>query len=70
MARTTPLANSAQPVRTFQLGRENRKIFGVCSGIANYFGIDALLVRVGFVAAVLMFGLPLILYFVIALVAD
>lgn len=56
--------------RTFRLDRSNRKIMGVCSGIANYFDIDTMLVRVGWVAATLIFGLPVILYFIIGLVAD
>ncbi|OJJ15944.1 hypothetical protein BKI52_36915 [marine bacterium AO1-C] len=28
----------------------DKKIFGVCGGIADYFGIDPTLVRIGFVA--------------------
>ncbi len=57
--------------RSFALDRSNGKLLGVCSGIANYAGIDALLVRIGFVAAVLLgFGLPILLYFVIALLAN
>lgn len=56
--------------RSFRLDRSNRKIFGVCGGLAKYFSIDPLLVRIGVVAATLIFGLPLILYIVVALVAD
>lgn len=70
MRRSTPLNPNGNPVRTFRLDPANRKIFGVCSGLGRYFGIDPLLVRIGFVAATLLFGLPLILYFIIALVAD
>ena len=56
---------------SFALDRSNGKLLGVCSGIANRFGIDALLVRLGFVISVLMgFGLPILLYFAIALLAD
>lgn len=55
----------------FALDRSNGKILGVCSGLANSFGIDALLIRVGFIASVLLgFGLPILLYFIIALLAD
>ena len=56
---------------SFALDRSNGKLLGVCSGIANSFGVDALLVRLGFVISVLMgFGLPILLYFAIALLAD
>lgn len=56
--------------RTFHLGRNNRKILGVCSGLANYFDIDPMLVRIGWVAATLFFGVSIIFYIVIGLVAD
>ena len=56
--------------RKFMLDRSNGKLLGVCAGIGNYFGIDPLFARIGFVAATLFFGVPAILYFIIALVAD
>ena len=56
--------------RKFQLDKGNAKLMGVCSGLGNYFNIDPMLVRVGWVLATFMFGLPLIAYFVIGLVAD
>ncbi len=57
--------------RPLRLDRANGKIFGVCSGIHNRYGIDALMLRIGFVAATLLgFGLPLILYIVLALIVD
>ncbi len=56
--------------RRFALSRTNRKLLGVCGGIADYFSIDPLLVRLGFVVATLAFGLPIILYPIIALIAD
>ena len=55
----------------FRLDRSNAKLLGVCSGIAAYTGMDALWVRVGFIGAVLVgFGFPLLLYPVIALLAN
>ena len=55
----------------FALDRSNGKIFGVCSGLANSFGIDALLIRIGFIASVLLgFGFPILLYLIIALLAN
>jgi phage shock protein PspC (stress-responsive transcriptional regulator) len=44
---------------------------GVCAGLANYFGIDTVWFRAGFLtAAVIGFGSPVIIYLVIGLVAD
>ncbi len=56
--------------RKFRLDRANGKLLGVCSGMGSYFNITPLFMRIGFVAATLMFGLPVVLYFIIALVAD
>ncbi len=59
------------PSRSFRLDKGNAKLAGVCSGIGNYFGIDPLLVRIGFVAATLFgFGAPVLIYAAIALIAD
>ncbi|MDA1029230.1 MAG: PspC domain-containing protein [Bacteroidetes bacterium] len=44
----------------------DKKIAGVCGGIAEYFGIDATLVRVGYVLlSLLSAGFPLIVVYVI-----
>lgn len=59
------------PRAGFRLGKSNAKLAGVCSGIGDYFGIDPLLVRIGFVAAALLgFGSPVLIYLAIALIAD
>lgn len=59
------------PRAGFRLDKTNAKVFGVCAGIADYFGIDALLVRIGFVAGALLgFGSFLLIYLAIALIAD
>jgi len=43
----------------------------VCAGTAAYFGIDPLLVRIGFVAGTLLgFGSFILIYLAIALIAD
>ncbi len=41
---------------------DNKVLFGVCGGIADYFGIDATLVRLIWAAFALLFGLGIILY--------
>ena len=60
------------PSRTkFYLDKRHGKFMGVCSGIADYTGLDVTLVRIMFVGAVLMSGgsvLPL--YFVAGFIAD
>ena len=43
-------------------------LFGVCGGIAEYFGIDPTWVRVGWVILVLFAGTGLLLYVILALV--
>ena len=55
----------------FRLDKTHGKIMGVCAGLTNYFGIETVWLRVGFVAASLLgFGSPILIYLVIGLVAD
>lgn len=55
----------------FRKNRRDGVIFGVCAGIANQFGIDVLWTRVAFVALTLLgFGLPLLLYITVAILAP
>lgn len=42
----------------------NGKLMGVCSGIAEYTGIDAFWLRIGMVGLTIAFGWPLLAYFV------
>jgi phage shock protein C len=60
------------PSRTrFYKDKANGKLFGVCSGIADYTGIDVVLVRIMFAFSVFLSGgMTLPLYFITALVAD
>ncbi len=46
----------------------DKKLFGVCGGLGEYFDIDPTFVRVLFLAAFLMFGTGLLLYVVLAIV--
>lgn len=48
--------------------RKNRMIDGVCGGIANFFGIDPTIIRLIWVAAVLLKGAGIILYIIAAIV--
>lgn len=55
----------------FRLDKTNAKLMGVCSGLANYTGIETVWLRIGFVVASLLgFGSPVLIYLVIGLVAD
>ena len=45
--------------------KTDRKLAGVCGGLANYFNIDSTLIRVGFVLLGLPGGLPGVLPYLI-----
>ena len=45
-----------------------KKILGVCGGIAEYFNVDPTLIRLGVVAIALMFGTGLLAYLIAAFV--
>ena len=54
----------------FLINRRDAKIMGVAAGLSDYTGIDPLIVRRGFVAAVLLAApLAIIFYLVTGLVA-
>jgi phage shock protein C len=57
--------------RGFRLNREQGKLMGVSAGLAEYFGVDVTLVRVGWVLGTLLGAGSLILvYLAIGLIAD
>jgi phage shock protein PspC (stress-responsive transcriptional regulator) len=43
----------------------NKVIAGVCAGLGEYFGVDPVLVRLGFVIAVLVFGFGVLPYIIL-----
>lgn len=51
-----------------RLVKGDKKIFGVCSGLANYFDIDPTIMRILFLAAFLFFGTGLLLYVILFIV--
>ena len=64
-------SHGGPPAKSFGLDRHKGKIFGVCAGIARYFGIDPLVVRALFViGTVVGFGSFILIYLAIALIAD
>jgi phage shock protein C len=50
--------------------RTDRKLWGVCGGIAQHFDIDPTLVRIITVASVFVTGLGLIAYIIAAIVVP
>ena len=57
--------------RSFHLNKSSGKLMGVCSGIADYFGWDPMLVRIGWVlGTVFLAGSLVIVYVAIGLIAD
>ena len=59
------------PGKSFRLDKSRGKVMGVCAGIGNYFGIDANIVRIGFVAGTIIgFGSLILVYLAIGLIAD
>ena len=51
-----------------RLVKGEKKIFGVCSGIANYFDCDPTIVRLLFLVLLLGYGAGLWLYLIAAIV--
>ena len=56
--------------RRLYRSRTNRKVAGVCGGLAEYFNIDATLMRVLFVVLALLGGPGLLIYLVLWIVVP
>ena len=53
------------------LDKANKKILGVCGGLANWSGIDPMIVRIIFAAAtVIGVGSPILIYILLAMILD
>lgn len=63
--------SNGDPATGFRLDKYNGMIGGVCSGLARYFDVDPLIVRLVFVLGTLIgFGSLLIVYLAIWVLAD
>ncbi len=60
----------SNPVKKLYLDVENRKLGGVCSGLAAYFDIDVTLIRIIFLAGLFCGGFGFWLYIIIWIVAP
>ena len=56
--------------KRFYRDSKNKVFGGVCSGLANYFNIDVILVRVLFAASLLFVGVGLGLYLLLWILAP
>ena len=56
--------------RTLYRDTDDQKIGGVCSGLARYFDLDPLLVRVVFVASLVFGGWSLVVYLLLWWLVD
>jgi phage shock protein C len=56
--------------KKFYRSRANRKLWGVCGGIAQYFGIDPTLVRILAVASLFVGSLGFWIYIITALIVP
>ena len=51
-----------------RLVKGDKMIFGVCSGLGNYFDMDPTIIRAIFLFAAIVFGSGLLLYLILAIV--
>jgi phage shock protein C len=66
-----PVFSKESKMTKLMLDRANKKIWGVCGGLANWTGMDATVVRVIFVLATLFgFGSALLIYVALGLILD
>jgi phage shock protein C len=71
MTRSTKEETVGSYRRTFRVNREERKMLGVCAGIADHFNVDVTLVRVAVaVATIMTFPLVLFAYLLLAMIAK
>ena len=58
------------PQKRYHLSSTDKKLAGVCGGLAEYFDIDSLLVRIGFLVLVFGYGTGVLLYILLWLLAP
>ena len=59
-----------RPRTRFYRDKLNGKFLGVCSGIADYTGVDVLWVRLGFIILTFAMGWPMLVYLAIGMLAP
>lgn len=53
-----------------RLDEANKKLAGVCAGVANFFGLDVTIVRLVWVLAVLFAGVGILAYLILWIVVP
>ncbi|MBQ4223536.1 MAG: PspC domain-containing protein [Prevotella sp.] len=56
--------------KRYHLSQTDKKLGGVCGGIAEYFDVDPLLVRIAFIILFLGYGSGLLVYILLWLLAP
>lgn len=51
-----------------RLVKKDKKIFGVCGGLGEYFDLDPTLIRAAFLVSAIIFGSGILLYIILAIV--
>lgn len=72
-ANIRPVYNSRESKKMSKLvlDQANKKILGVCAGLANWTGMDVMIVRLLFVAATLIgVGSPILIYIALGLILN
>jgi phage shock protein C len=66
-----PVEGRKTKMTKLMLNRANKKILGVCAGLADWTGIDTTVIRVAFVLTTLIgFGSPILIYIALGLILD
>ncbi len=58
------------PRTRFYRNKAEGKFLGVCAGVADYTGVDAIWIRLGFLVAMFTLGWPIFVYFAIGMFAE
>ena len=64
------MTNQTTTTHLLRRSQKNRMLFGVCGGLAEFFGIDAFWFRLFFLIAALPGGIPAWPYLVLALIVP
>ena len=56
--------------KKFYRSREDRWLAGVCGGLGEYFDIDPILVRIGFIFIMAVYGVGIIVYIALAIFVE
>ena len=50
--------------------KTDKKLLGVCGGLAEYFGIDPIWIRLAWAILIFVYGTGILLYFIFALIMS